>query len=67
MAWRVLARDKRLIDLNLMHADAQLIAQESWKEMISYENKSRITFEIELKGLMSPSKRIQRLLQNLQE
>jgi hypothetical protein len=50
-----------------MQADAQLIAQESWKEMISYENKSRITFEIELKGLMSPSKRIQRLLQNFQE
>jgi LPS-assembly protein len=67
VAWRILARDKRLIDLNLMQADAQLIAQESWKEMISYENKSRITFEIELKGLMSPSKRIQRLLQNFQE
>ena len=67
VVWRILARDKRLIDLNLMQADAQLIAQESWKEMISYENKSRITFEIELKGLMSPSKRIQRLLQNFQE
>ena len=67
VAWRILARDKRLIDLNLMQVDAQIIAQESWKEMISYENKSRITFEIELKGLMSPSKRIQRLLQNFQE
>lgn len=67
LAWRILARDKRLIDLNFMNSDAQLVAEESWKEMISYQNKSRITFEIELKGLMSPSKKIQRLMQNFQE
>jgi len=64
VAWRILARDKRLIDLNLTQTDTQLIAQESWKEMISYQNKSRITFEIELKGLMNPSRRIQKLMQN---
>lgn len=67
VAWRILARDKRLIDLNITSLDDSMITEDQWKEMISFQNKSRITFEIELKGLMNPSKRIQKLLQNFQE
>jgi lipopolysaccharide assembly outer membrane protein LptD (OstA) len=66
IAWRLFARDKRLTDINYLEQNNQLFIQDSWKEMISYENKSRITFEIELKGLMSPSKKIQRVLDTLQ-
>ena len=67
VVWRILARDKRLIDLDLTSLDDSMIPEDQWKEMISFQNKSRITFEIELKGLMNPSKRIQRLLQYFQE
>ena len=52
---RMYVSDKRLIDTNTLFDVSQLNENEiyAWKEMISLENKSRITFEFELKGLSS--------------
>ncbi len=57
--------DKRLIDTNTLFDVSQLNENEiyAWKEMISLENKSRITFEFELKGLSSKKNKLTRFFQ----
>ena len=62
---RVYVSDKRLIDTNTLFDVSQLNENEiyAWKEMISLENKSRITFEFELKGLSSKKNKLTRFFQ----
>lgn len=59
---RLYVSDKRLIDTNNLFDVSQLNENEiyAWKEMISLENKSRITFEFELKGLSSKKNKLTR-------
>ena len=62
---RLYVSDKRLIDTNTLFEVSQLNENEiyAWKEMISLENKSRITFEFELKGLTSKKNKLTRFFQ----
>ena len=62
---RLYVSDKRLIDTNTLFEVSQLNENEiyAWKEMISLENKSRITFEFELKGLSSKKNKLTRFFQ----
>ena len=62
---RIYVSDKRLIDTNTLFEVSQLNENEiyAWKEMISLENKSRITFEFELKGLSSKKNKLTRFFQ----
>ena len=62
---RLYVSDKRLIDTNNLFDVSQLNENEiyAWKEMISLENKSRITFEFELKGLSSKKNKLTRFFQ----
>jgi hypothetical protein len=62
---RLYVSDKRLIDTNALLDFSQLKENEiyAWKEMISLENKSRITFEFEFKGLSSKKNKLTRFFQ----
>ena len=63
---RLYVSDKRLIDTNTVFDVSKLNESEiyAWKEMISLENKSRITFEFELKGLTSKKNKLTRFFRN---
>jgi len=62
-AWRIYASDKRLsgfnsaLNSNLINASDIFM----WKEMIQLENKSRISFEFELKGLTGPKNKLAKM------
>ena len=61
-------RRKQMIDLKIKAQRPAIIKGYeneiyAWKEMISLENKSRITFEFELKGLSSKKNKLTRFFQ----
>ena len=58
LAFKIYALDKRLSRYNLLNFESMQFNNASWDRMISIENKSRINFEFELKGLTSGNKRI---------
>ena len=51
LAFKIYASDKRLSRYNLLNFQSLQFNNMSWDKMISIENKSRINFEFELKGL----------------
>ena len=64
LAFKIYASDKRLSKYNLFDLQSEQFNLMSWEKMISVENKSRINFEFELKGLTGGNKRINRFFSN---
>ena len=64
LAFKIYASDKRLSKYNFLNIQLQEFNQMHWEKMISIENKSRINFEFELKGLTGANKRINRFFSN---
>ena len=64
LAFKIYASDKRLSKYNFLNIQHQEFNQMYWEKMISIENKSRINFEFELKGLTGANKRINRFFSN---
>tara|TARA_B100000287_G_scaffold435489_1_gene504056 strand:+ start:1500 stop:3809 length:2310 start_codon:yes stop_codon:yes gene_type:complete len=64
LAFKIYASDKRLSKYNLLNFQSPYFNNSSWERMISIENKSRINFEFELKGLTSGNKKINRFFSN---
>ena len=64
LAFKIYASDKRLSKYNLLDFQALQFHYANWDKMIEIENKSRINFEFELKGLTGGNKRINRFFSN---
>ncbi len=64
LAFKIYASDKRLSKYNFLNIQPQEFNQMYWEKMISIENKSRINFEFELKGLTGANKKINRFFSN---
>ena len=64
LAFKIYASDKRLSKYNFLNIQSQELNEIYWENMISIENKSRINFEFELKGLTGANKRINRFFSN---
>jgi len=64
IAFKIYASDKRLSKYNLLNFKSMQFDDASWDKMISIENKSRINFEFELKGLTGGNKRINQFFSN---
>lgn len=64
LAFRVYASDKRLSKYNFLNFQSSQLSNINWENMISVENKSRINFEFELKGLTGGNKRINSFFSN---
>jgi lipopolysaccharide assembly outer membrane protein LptD (OstA) len=64
LAFKFYASDKRLSKYNLLNFNSMQFNDASWDKMISIENKSRINFEFELKGLTGGNKRMNRFFSN---
>ncbi len=64
LAFKIYASDKRLSKYNLLNFQSMQFDDANWDKMISIENKSRINFEFELKGLTSGNKRINQFFSN---
>ena len=64
LAFKIYASDKRLSKYNLLNFQSMQFNDASWDKMISVENKSRINFEFELKGLTGGNKRINQFFSN---
>ena len=64
LAFKVYASDKRLSKYNFLNFQSSQLSNMSWENMISVENKSRINFEFELKGLTGGNKRINSFFSN---
>ena len=64
IAFKIYASDKRLSKYNLVNFQSMQFDDASWDKMISIENKSRINFEFELKGLTGGNKRINQFFSN---
>lgn len=64
LAFKIYASDKRLSKYNLLDFQALQFHDTNWDKMIEIENKSRINFEFELKGLTGSNKRINRFFSN---
>ena len=64
IAYRIFASDKRLSKYNLSDYMTAIDNDLIWEDMISIENKSKITFEFELKGLSGSRKQINKFFSN---
>ena len=64
LAFKIYASDKRLSKYNFLNIQPQEFNQMYWEKMISIENKSRINFEFELKGLTGANKKINGFFSN---
>jgi len=65
IAFKIYASDKRLSKYNLLNLQSLQFNDASWDKMVAIENKSRINFEFELKGLTGGySKKIDRFFSN---
>ena len=64
LAFKIYASDKRLSKYNLLNFQSMQFNDASWDKMISIENKSRINFEFELKGLTGGNERVNRFFSN---
>ena len=51
VAFKLFASDKRLSKYNFFNGISSDVSTKAWENMISIENKSRINFEFELKGI----------------
>jgi LPS-assembly protein len=64
VAFKLYASDKRLSKYNFLNVQAVQFNYTSWDKMIEIENKSRINFEFELKGLTGGNRRINSFFSN---
>ena len=64
VAFKLYASDKRLSKYNFLNAQAVQFNETSWDKMIEIENKSRINFEFELKGLTGGNRKINSFFSN---
>ena len=64
LAFRLYASDKRLSKYNFLNFQTGHFHDTSWDKMIEIENKSRINFEFELKGLTGGNKKINSFFSN---
>tara|TARA_B100000401_G_scaffold317732_1_gene219601 strand:- start:1697 stop:2896 length:1200 start_codon:yes stop_codon:yes gene_type:complete len=64
LAFKIYASDKRLSKYNLLNFESMQFNDVSWDKMISIENKSRINFEFELKGLTGGNKKMNQFFSN---
>ena len=64
IAYRIFISDKRLSKYNLADYITTIDNNLIWEDMISIENKSKITFEFELKGLSGSRKQINKFFSN---
>jgi len=64
IAFKIYASDKRLSEYNLFNYQTMQFHHENWEKMIEIENKSRINFEFELKGLTGGNKRLNSFFSN---
>jgi LPS-assembly protein len=64
VAFKLYASDKRLSKYNFLNAQAVQFNDTSWDKMIEIENKSRINFEFELKGLTGGNRKINSFFSN---
>jgi LPS-assembly protein len=64
VAFKLYASDKRLSKYNFLNVQAVQFNDTSWDKMIEIENKSRINFEFELKGLTGGNRRINSFFSN---
>ena len=65
IAFKIYASDKRLSEYNLLDYQAMQFHHENWDKMIEIENKSRINFEFELKGLTGGNKKLNSFFSNV--
>ena len=64
LAFKIYASDKRLSKYNLLNFQSMQFDDANWDKMISIENKSRINFEFELKGLTGGNKKMNQFFSN---
>jgi len=64
LAFRLYASDKRLSKYNFLNFQTGHFHDTRWDKMIEIENKSRINFEFELKGLTGGNKKINSFFSN---
>ena len=64
LAFKVFASDKRLSKYNLVNFVSWNGPLSNWEDMISIENKSRINFEFELKGLTGSKRQLNKFFSN---
>jgi len=64
LAFKIYASDKNLSKYNIFDLQSPYFSNSNWEKMISIENKSRINFEFELKGLTGGNKRVSRFFSN---
>ena len=63
--FRIVTSDKNLSRyLNLQNSNSYIYLNEAWDNIITIENKSRISFEFEFKGLNSGYKKMNRFINN---
>ena len=65
LAFKLYTSDKRLSKYNLIDFHALQPHDADWNKMIEIENKSRINFEFELKGLTGSNKRLNSFFSNV--
>ena len=65
LAFKLYTSDKRLSKYNLLDFHALQPHDADWNKMIEIENKSRINFEFELKGLTGSNKRLNSFFSNV--
>ena len=65
LAFKLYTSDKRLSKYNLLDFHAMQPHDADWNKMIEIENKSRINFEFELKGLTGSNKRLNSFFSNV--
>ena len=64
LAFKIYVSDKRLSKYNLLNFQSIQFNDASWDKMISIENKSRINFEFELKGLTGGNRKMNQFFSN---
>jgi len=63
-AFKLFASDKRLSKYDFTNGAAPYANNAAWENMISVENKSRINFEFELKGITGSKTQLNKFFSN---
>ena len=63
-AFKLFASDKRLSKYNYLDGSSSLRNMAAWEDMIAVENKSRINFEFELKGITGSRTQLNKFFSN---
>ena len=64
VAFRVMASDKNLTKYNDLYNSSYTYLNDAWDNMINIENKSRINFEFELKGITGSKTQLNKFFSN---